>query len=209
MAHKLNDVVWLKRRLGDAWIQIIGANILIPVGLYLRFPKSADIGVALKRFFATGWNGFLFLAVGYLALNIIPLMRIRKALSYRVGYNAEAIYARPFPRSGPYLCMRFDEIGKVEFQSLACVSVDSWGNRYDSMNQIANIRIYSKNGSPSEIFVLISKQLYGKQLKYILQLIWEMHPEALSKDVLRYLKSKKRYPPIALAERDGHARFKW
>ena len=177
--------------------------------LYKMMGLGVPIGLGVERILKTGLNGLGFLATFMVMLNIFPALIAFKILTYRVGYDSEAIYVRPFPRSGPYLRMRFDEIERVDLQSWLNIYKNWYGRQKNK--EIANILICQKGYNKKDSFIIVSSRLHGRQLKALVQMIYDKRPETFSKSMLRYLKGDNVYPPYAYAfdEINGRSPYRW
>jgi hypothetical protein len=204
-------IKFLSRRVGSRWIPIIGLNLIIP-GAFLKDALSKNPVGLLNGIhnILNGKSPAAFFLLVVIIPNIIPALYIYSIFAYRVGYDHEAIYARPFPRTGPYMRMPFADVERVELFSFARL-YKALGLGYPSnlINKCANIRLYRKHGDKREIFLINSSQLHGKQLKALVRMIYDRCPTAFSEDVRRYLESDRLYPPNALAEKNGHPVYKW
>ena len=209
------EITYLRRRVGARWFPIIGFNLIVPIGVDARLlanHKHIDFDFDFISKHPIGWNGVLFFIIYFIGTNIIPALYIYSVLAYRVGYDDEAIYARPYPNTGPYMRMAFDEIGRVDlfsFMRLEKAIDGEKANYRNALNQLSNIRLYRKNDDKKEIFLINSKELHGKQLKLLVRQIYDRCPNTFSDDMLRYLNSDKLCPPYAMAEKNGHPVYKW
>ena len=205
-------ITYLSRRVGARWAPIIGLNLIVPMGFEVTLlEKGQHINWNLISKYPLSASDVLFFIMYFVVINIIPALYIYSVFAYRVGYDEDAVYARPFPSSGPYMRMPWDEIERVDLFSSAQLSKAVYG-REDPPNeapQIADIRLYRKHGDEKEIFLINSKQLHGRQLKELVQMIHDRCPNAFSDDMQRYLDSEKLYPPYARAEKGSRPVYKW
>jgi len=203
-------IVYLKRKSSNIWQIIVGFNLVVPsIIVYSVVRSGVPAGLAVHRLLSVGLNGLVFFATIAIIANIIPFICIYKFFSYRVGYDGEAIYVRPFPRSGAYMRIRFDEIERVDLASWLDIYQSGYGRQ--KIKDIANIRIHRRNTNGDKKFLIVSNKLCGNQLKDFVRVIYENCPESFSKNMLRYLNSDKIYPPYvyALDEINGRPAYRW